>query len=180
MVVTNNDAYAEKLRFLTTQAKDDLVKYIHSEIGYNYRLTNIQAAMGVAQLEKLEDYIQAKRNIARRYSEALAEVDGIVPMRQAEWAESIYWLFSVLVEPDEFGISNMELLSYLGEKKIQARPLWQPMHVSKAHSKAGNYRIEVADEIYRRSLSLPCSVGLSLDKVDQVAQHIKAARSATA
>jgi perosamine synthetase len=89
VLVTDNEAWARKVKYLTTQAKDDTVEYIHNEIGYNYRLTNIQAAMGVAQMELLDEYIQAKRNIAARYASSLAEVPGISPMREAEWAFSI-------------------------------------------------------------------------------------------
>jgi len=165
MIVTDREDWAERAKYLTTQAKDDPVEYVHEAVGYNYRLTNIQAAMGCAQLEQLSDYVAAKRRIAAEYAEAFRDVPGISPMAQADWALSTCWMFTVMVDPDEYGMDSRELLRRLAEVKIQARPLWQPMHRSPAH--AGSYAVSggVAERINRDALSLPCSVGLS--KADQ-------------
>ena len=166
MIVTNRQDWARRAKYLTTQAKDDPIEYVHKTIGYNYRLTNIQAAMGCAQLEQLSDYVAAKRRIAADYAEAFKDVPGIRPMAQADWALSTYWMFTVLIDKDEYGMDSRELLERLGDVKIQARPLWQPMHRSPAHT--GSYAVagSVAERINRDALSLPCSVGLS--KADQM------------
>lgn len=161
MVVTDNEAWAEKAKYLTTQAKDDPLEYVHNEIGYNYRLTNVQAAMGVAQLEQLDDYIAAKRRIARRYSEAFGDVSSITPMQEADWAFSIFWMYTALVDPGEFGLDSRALLWELQARGVLTRPLWQPMHLSPAHH--GDVRrggCKVAEWLNRCALSLPCSAGL--------------------
>ena len=161
MIVTDNQRWAERARYLTTQAKDDPVEYIHKEIGYNYRLTNIQAAMGVAQMERLKEYIRAKRRIAAAYTEGLVSVPGVTPMREAPWAFSVFWMYTVLVNRTQYGMDSRALLHRLNEAGIQARPLWQPAHRSLAHAGSQAYHCDVAERLNRDALSLPCSVGLS-------------------
>ena len=113
MIVTDNDAWAARAKYLTTQAKDDPLEYVHHEIGYNYRLTNIQAAMGVAQMEQLGEYIAAKRRIAGFYGERFREVSGMCPMAEAPWAACTYWLYTVLVDAVGYGNGSRELLRKL-------------------------------------------------------------------
>lgn len=173
MVVTDNEAWARRAKYLTTQAKDDPVEYIHNEIGYNYRLTNIQAAMGCAQMEQLDDYIAAKRRIAATYTEALKDISGITPMCEASWAFSIFWLYTVLVDEAVYGMGGRALLRHLNEKRIQVRPLWQPLHQSAAHSGAQAYRVEVADQIHSQALSLPSSVGLDASKIEALTEVLR-------
>lgn len=171
MIVTDNEAWARRTRYLTTQAKDDPLEYIHCEIGFNYRLTNMQAALGCSQLELLDDYIQAKRRIAQTYSDHFAQVPGITPMREAEWASSIFWMYTVLVDETEYGMDSRQLLRFLQEAGIQSRPLWQPVHLSPSHT--GNpYRCEVAEQLYRHALSLPCSVGLTEAEQSRVIERV--------
>ena len=161
MIVTDNEAWADRAKYLTTQAKDNPVEYIHHEIGYNYRLTNIQAAMGCAQMEKLEEYIAAKRRIAATYDDAFSNVAGLTPMPQASWAESIFWMYTLLVDEAEYGMDSRQLLQCLQEAKIQARPLWEPLHLSRAHAENQPQTLAVSEQLNRRALSLPCSVGLT-------------------
>jgi perosamine synthetase len=177
MVVTNREDWAERARYLTTQAKDDYIEYVHNEIGYNYRLTNIQAALGCAQMEQLEGFVSTKRRIAEQYTDALSAVAGISCPAEASWALSTYWLYTVLVDPQVYGVDRRKLLKYLEQEKIQARPLWQPLHRSKAHAGALSYRIEVTDQIHNQALSLPSSTGLSEHDVDQVVAAVTGARS---
>jgi len=160
MLVTDDEEWANRARHLTTQAKADPVEYIHDEIGYNYRLTNIQAAMGCAQMEMIDQYIEAKRRIAASYSEQLANLPGLQSMVQAPWAESVFWLFSVLVDETKYGINSRQLLSQLGEAGIQTRPLCQPMHLSPAYVDLHPAGCPVSDWLFQKGLSLPCSVGL--------------------
>jgi perosamine synthetase len=173
MIVTDNEEWARKARYLTTQAKDDPVEYIHSEIGYNYRLTNVLAAIGVAQMEQLTAYLGAKRDIARRYETALGVLPGITTMKQAPWARSAFWLYTVLVDEAEFGMDSRALLHLFGQRKIQTRPLWQPLHMSGAQAGAQATDCSVAERLNRQALSLPCSVGLSLQDQERVIDTIR-------
>jgi perosamine synthetase len=161
MIATNNVAYAERARYLTTQAKDDPVEYIHDEIGYNYRLTNIQAAIGCAQLEGVQRRVESKRAIAKRYADAFANMHGITTMPEASWATSAFWMYTMLIDEEKAGIDSRSLLRKLADEKIQTRPLWQPIHMSKAHSQSTKRECPVAERLYRDALSLPCSAGLT-------------------
>ncbi|MEI9897622.1 MAG: LegC family aminotransferase [Chthoniobacter sp.] len=174
MFVTNNEEWMTRARYLTTQAKDDPIEYIHGEIGYNYRLTNVQAAIGCAQMEQLDNYVEAKRRIAARYVEAFASASGLTPMREASWAGSTFWMFTTLVEQPAFARSSRELLRDLHAQKIQTRPLWQPLHLSPAHRQAPR-DCPVAESLYAQALSLPCSVGLRPEDQERVIAAILAA-----
>ena len=173
MLVTNDASLAKRARYLATQAKDDPLEYIHNVVGFNYRLTNVLAAMGCAQLEQLDDFVVRKRVIATRYAEAFADIDGIDPMREAPWASSAFWMFTVLVDELRYGCDSRSLLRRLGEDKIQARPLWQPMHRSLAHAGAWCGSCPVADTVHARALSLPCSVGLSAADQARVIEAVR-------
>jgi perosamine synthetase len=164
-IVTDDEELARKAKYLTTQAKDDPLEYIHNEIGYNYRLTNIQAAMGCAQVELLDSYLEAKLDIAARYRRGLESVPGITLMPQAPWATNAYWLYTVLVDEGRYGMDSRALLHHLDDERIQTRPLWQPAHMSPAHAGSQALGGEVASKLNREALSLPCSVGLK--EVDQ-------------
>jgi len=172
MIVTSNEEWARKAKYLTTQAKDDSIEYIHNEIGYNYRLTNIQAAIGCAQMEQLDAYVATKRQIADRYSLALRDVAGIVPMREASWARSTFWMYTVLIKEEKFGINSRQLLQSLADHKIQCRPLWQPIHQSPAHAPNCAGELSVSEQLSKEALSLPCSVGLSEDAQRKVINQL--------
>jgi perosamine synthetase len=164
MILTDSEAWAQKARYLTTQAKDDPLEYVHNEVGYNYRLSNIQAAMGVAQFEKLAEHVAAKRRIAAAYTEAFRDTPGLTPMREADWAFGIYWMYTILVDEERFGMTSRELLRSLDADRIQARPLWQPVHLSRAHQSGPRLPCSVAERLNRDALSLPCSVGLTQEE----------------
>ncbi len=175
MLVTNDASWAARARYLTTQAKDDPIEYVHNAVGYNYRLTNVPAAMGCAQMEMLDEFVEAKRRIAKGYRDLLASVPGINLPQEADWAFSTFWMYTVLIDEKESPISSRELLRELGAHKIQARPLWQPMHRSPAHADAGHFDCPVSDKLHGQALSLPCSVGLapsSQSKVIEVITHL--------
>jgi perosamine synthetase len=163
MVVTNDDEVARRLRSLTTQARADAGEWIHDEVGFNYRLTNLQAALGVAQLEQLDGFVEAKRETAAHYRELLARLPGVMVVTEAPWARSTYWMTSALVErgacPDVRG-----LLRRLNADGIGARPLWRPLHLQPVYAGTQAYRVEVAEKLYERGLSLPCSVGITAEE----------------
>ena len=172
MIVTNNAEWSAKAKYLTTQAKDDPLEYEHSEVGFNYRLTNIQAAMGCAQMEQLPRFIEAKRRIAAAYTKAFGAVSGVSTMAQANWARSIFWLNTVLIDEKEYGSDSRTLMKRLAQRGIQARPLWQPLHKSAAHLNAQALGGHVAEQLNRRALSLPSSVGLSAEDLQLVISAI--------
>lgn len=173
MLLTSNNHWADKARYLTTQAKDDPVEYVHGEIGFNYRLTNVQAAMGCAQMEQLDDYVAAKKRIASLYQSALGNIPGVSPMPVASWANPNFWMYTVLIDPDKYGMDSRSLLQQLAERRIQSRPLWQPMHRSLPHSQAQATDCKVADWLSARALSLPCSVGLTNSQQESVIEAIR-------
>ncbi len=168
MLVTNNEEWATRAKYLTTQAKDDPIEYVHGEVGYNYRLTNLLAAVGCAQMEQLDAYVLAKRKIAARYTERLQNVPGIVPMRSAPWAGCTFWMYTVLVEEDTFGMDSRQLMRTLNSQKIECRPLWQPIHQSPAHAARETLVMPVAEQLAQQGLSLPCSVGLTEPEQDRI------------
>ena len=173
MLVTDNEAWAAKARYLTTQAKDDPLEYIHNEIGYNYRLTNVLAAIGTAQMEKLDEYVAIKRRTAEYYNRQLEGVPGIRLMAEAPWAESTFWMYTVLVEREQYGMGSRELLRKLAGSRIQTRPLWQPMHASPAYKGVADGDFPVSDRLCRDALSLPCSVGITEGQLGKVVRAIR-------
>jgi perosamine synthetase len=173
MIVTDDVALARRARHLTTQAKQDAVEFVHDEVGFNYRLGNVQAAIGVAQLERLDDHVAAKHRIGRAYDEALARLPGLTLPRDAAWAVSNRWLYTVRIDPADFGIDSRALMRGLGAAGIEARPLWQPMHLSPAQAGAVLASpCAVAERVCREALSLPCSVGLTTAEQARVIETI--------
>lgn len=168
MIVTNNPSLAAKAKYLSTQAKDDPIEYAHKETGFNYRLSNVQAALGCAQMELLDEFIAIKRSIAAEYAKAFANLRGVTMMAEASWARSIFWLNTVLIDEDEYGEDSRALMKRLARRGIQARPLWEPLHRSQALAGVQSLGGEVADDINRRALSLPSSVGLTSEQVQEV------------
>jgi len=163
MVLTRDEKMAARVRQLTTQARTDAIEYIHEETGYNYRLTNLQAALGVAQLEQLDGFVEGKRATAAHYREALGGVPGVTVVTEAPWARSTYWMTSVLL--DERRCPDVRaLLRQLTSDGIGARPIWRPLHLQPLFAQAQAYRLEAAPRLYDRGLSLPCSVGISPDE----------------
>jgi perosamine synthetase len=172
MVMTDDAALARQGRHLTTQAKADPLYYVHDAIGFNYRLSNIHAAIGVAQLERLEEHVQRKRDIARRYAEALADMNDIAVFTEQSWARSNYWLNTIFV-PDRM---RDPLLRHLNERNVMARPVWE------LNSRQAVYRdhaagpLPNATEIQARALNLPSSVDITDDEIDFICGAIRAWR----
>ena len=173
MLVTNDGVWAARAKYLTTQAKDDPIEYVHHSVGYNYRLTNLLAAMGCAQMEQLDTFVEAKREIARRYQNSLGLLAGITLPEEADWAFSTFWMYTVLVDENEAHVNSRQLLRELAAAGIQTRPLWQPIHRSQAHSPYDGAPCPISDELYSNAISLPCSVGLSPSAQGRVIEAIK-------
>ncbi len=175
MLVTHEEGWARKAKYLTTQAKDDAIEYIHSEIGYNYRLTNLQAAVGCAQLEQLAQFVAAKRRLASQYRAALQSIAGLHVMPEAPWAASSFWLYTVLIDSTLTKTDRHFLHKALGVRRVETRPLWQPLHRSPAHRGAVAYHCVVADRIQAQALSLPSSTNLTDMEQEWVIDELRTA-----
>lgn len=166
MIITDNHEWADRARYLATQAKDDPIEYVHSEIGYNYRLNNIQAAMGVAQMENIEEFISKKRAIAAAYEEGFGSHDDIGLMQAQEGTEPTYWLYTILL-PQGIGLEERKsVVARLNAEGVGTRPLWHPIHALPPYQGCQAYRIENSTGLYERGVSLPSSAGLTQE--DQI------------
>ncbi len=168
MILTNNRALAQKAKYLTTQAKDDGLYYIHHHVGYNYRLNNIQAAFGVAQLEQLPGFIQIRRNNYRLYQEQIDQIPGLTLNQLPSYAESNCWLYAVLLNVKEYGRSRDQLLKLFQEHQIEVRPLWHLNHLQKPYQHYQHYKIELAYKMLDRTLNLPSSASLTKEDILQI------------
>jgi perosamine synthetase len=177
MITTNNETWARKAKYLTTQAKDDPVEYIHNEIGYNYRLTNIQAAVGCAQMEQLDDYVAAKRRINSAYRDAFSDTIGLSLHQEAPGVLSSNWMSAITVHGETFGHESRALMRQLDDQKIQTRPLWHPVNSLPPFANCQAYNIDVSNLLYRTALNLPSSVGLTQTDQDRVIEAVCAARA---
>lgn len=174
-VLTNDNDAAARVRYLIDQAKDDPVRYMHGEVGFNYRMTATAAAIGLAQLERLDAVIETKgRNVAH-YVERLSGLPGLSLLGAPEGTASNRWFYSLLVEPEQAGINREQLMTYLAQSNIQTRPLWYPNHLQRAYEGAVAYRIDRAVWFWERVLNLPCSADLTPAQVDRVCDVIEAA-----
>jgi len=173
MIVTNNRLLAEKARYLTNQAKDDSVKYIHNEIGYNFRLTNLQAALGLAQLEQLKKFIRIKKNNYELYCKLLSPVKGIKMLGISRGTSPNYWFYSLLVEKKEYGMDREKLMNCLTKKNIQSRPIWYLNHLQRPYRMNQAYKVKKAPWFWKRVLNLPCSSSLKHKDIRVVSSLIK-------
>lgn len=168
MIVTDDDALAARARYLTTQAKDDGDEGVHGTVGYNYRMTGLQAALGCAQLEDLDKLLAAKRRIARHYADAVATLPGIAPMPEAAHIDGTFWLYTVRVDLGVAGVDADGLMRTLRQAGIATRRYWQPMHLSPAHQGAQCLGGAVSARLHQELLSLPSSCGLDAATQDRV------------
>lgn len=168
MIVTNDPALAKQARYLTTQAKDDEVTFLHNDVGYNYRLTNLQAAVGLGQLEQLEAFIETKARNYAHYARNLAEIPGVTLLGFDPGTRPNRWFYSLVIDPKRAAKSRDEVMKELGARGIQARPIWILNHLQKPYADCQAYRIEKAAHYWERVLNVPCSTNLSSNDVDRV------------
>jgi dTDP-4-amino-4,6-dideoxygalactose transaminase len=161
MLVTEDAALARRARHLSTQARLPGAEYRHDEVGYNYRLTNLAAALALSQLEQLDAFLAAKRAIAARYDAAFAPVPGLSPQIDAPWGHSSRWLYSMTVDPTQAGVDRTALQTALRGVGIETRPLWAPLHLQTPYRDVPRLGGAVAERLFQQGLSLPCSVGLT-------------------
>ena len=172
MVTTDDERLARRVRHLSTQARLPGREYRHEEVGYNYRLTNVAAAIGLAQLESLPSLLAARQAIARRYDEALSG-SRLQPARRAPWADPTFWLYTAHLGPD--GLDRDGLIDALAENAIESRPIWTPLHQLPLFATAPRLGGHVAEGLFARAVSLPSSSSLGLDDQGRVIAALQAA-----
>lgn len=175
MVVTDDEPLAASCRSLKNLAYAPGLQFVHTDVGFNYRMTNIQAAIGLAQLERIDDLITRRRRNARLYRERLRDVPGITLPVERRGVRNVYWMFGIVVE-DEFGVRRDELCARLRQVGIETKPFFVPMHRQPALVSLGGLvddkRFPVADELSRRGLYLPSGSGLTEQQIDRVCSAI--------
>ena len=168
MIITNDAELDEKARYLTKQAKDDKVRYIHNEKGYNFRLTNIQAALGVAQLEQLDGFLNCKKEIHRHYKNGVEIVNGLTLAEVPDYANNNHWLNILQIDDQVYGVDRETLMARLEKNGIQSRPVWHLNHLQKPYKGYYSFQINNAQKLVNNSLCLPSSTNLPDNEIDQI------------
>ena len=175
MLVSPNAAWVERARFWSQQARDPGLAYEHSELGYNYRMSNVLAGIGRGQLEVLDLRVQQRRAIAFRYRDAFAGIPGISLMPQAPYGLHTNWLSCFLIDEARFGCSRDGLIRILDAAGIESRPVWKPMHLQPLYGGCQCYGGQVAEDLFRCGICLPSSSSLSLEDQLYVVSQVRAA-----
>lgn len=173
MIVSNEPQALERARYLSTQAKNDSVYFIHDEVGFNYRMTNLQAAVGVAQLEQLEEYIKIKKRNYDLYEKGIREIEGLDLMPFNAGIRPNYWFYSLIIDDSKYKMGRDELLNKLHSRGIQTRPIWGLIHQQKPYRQFQTYKIEKAQEYLHKILNIPCSSNLTEENVTYVLENLE-------
>jgi len=170
MIVTNSKTLYDKAKLLKDHAMSPKKKYWHPCVGYNYRMTNVQAAIGVAQMEKIDDFIQKRILIASLYNKYLANINGITLPKQHSYAKNIYWIYTILIEKP-YGIGRNYLSKILKSHGVDSRPMFYPIHTMPPYKKTFN--LPISEELSKKGLSLPTFYLLSEKEIKKIANIIK-------
>lgn len=178
MLVSPDEALIKKARFLATQARDPAPHYQHSEIGYNYRLSNVLAGIGRGQLQVLAERVNARRANCVFYEKAFADLPGISFMPEAPWNRCTRWLTCILVDPAAFGVDREAIRLALEVENIEARPVWKPMHLQPVFAGCDRFGGEVAEDLFNRGLCLPSGSNLTEADLQRVVAVVRKCQSA--
>jgi dTDP-4-amino-4,6-dideoxygalactose transaminase len=173
MLVSDDRKLVEKARFLATQARDPAPHYQHSEIGYNYRLSNVLAGIGRGQLRVLEERVRSRRHNFEVYQQALGNLPGIEFMPESDFGSSTRWLTCLTVDPAAFGADREQIRLALAEEKIEARPVWKPLHLQPVFAECETAGGEVAQDLFDRGLCLPSGSNLTEEDLQRVIDAIR-------
>ncbi len=173
MLLSDNEEWIKRTRYLATQARDFAPHYQHSTIGYNYRMSNLLAAVGRGQLRVLDDRVSARRANNRFYREALSKVQGITFLPEASYGRSNCWLTCILIDPKEFGASTEEIRIHLESQNVEARPVWKPMHMQPAFSDCRKRGGDVSVGLFEHGLCLPSGSNLNPSERELVVELIR-------
>ncbi len=173
MLVADDPDLVAKARFLATQARDPAPHYQHSEIGYNYRLSNVLAGIGRGQLLVLEERVAARRRNFETYQEAIGKLPGIEFMPEAAFGKSTRWLTCITIDPDLFGCDREQVRLALAAEQIEARPVWKPLHLQPAFADCEYIGGTVAEDLFDRGLCLPSGSNLTTQDLERVIRAIE-------
>ena len=177
MLVSQDEALIKKARFWATQSRDPAPHYQHSEIGYNYRLSNVLAGIGRGQLRVLEDRVNARRANCAYYERAFRDLPGIEFMPEASWNRCTRWLTCVLVDPRAFGMDREAIRLALEAENIEARPVWKPMHLQPVFAECAKFGGAVAEDLFARGLCLPSGSNLTEADLERVVRVVRGLRA---
>jgi dTDP-4-amino-4,6-dideoxygalactose transaminase len=172
MLASDDAELIAQARFLSQQARDAAPHYEHSEIGFNYRMSNILAAVGRGQLTVLDKRVEAKRRVFEKYQAALNGIAGLEFMPEAPYGQSNRWLTVILISPDQFGADRETVRLALEKENIEARPVWKPMHLQPVFEGRRCVGGSVAEDLFRRGLCLPSGTAMSDDDIQRVTSVI--------
>tara|TARA_S200000501_G_scaffold376862_1_gene433149 strand:+ start:1593 stop:2753 length:1161 start_codon:yes stop_codon:yes gene_type:complete len=173
MILTNDKLLAEKAKYLTTQAKNDSIRYIHDEVGYNFRLTNIQAALGLAQFEQLPEFLKKKKELHAIYKKAIKKIEGLQLADTPKYANNNHWINVLLINNKFYGSTRDEVLDLLKNNGVESRPIWKLNHFQKPYKMYGKYKIEKAISLVEKSLCIPSSSDLSITNINYIINILK-------
>jgi len=168
MILTNNKLLALKARYITTQAKDNSTKYIHNNIGYNYRLTNIQAALGVAQTEQLNTFLKIKMNNYNYYCREVDKIKGLSIAKTPDFSNNNHWINILKIDNNSYRLKLNDLMIKLEKNGIQTRPVWYLNHLQIPYKKYQYYKIDKAEYLVKNSLCLPSSTSLKNSDIEKI------------
>ena len=166
MLVSNNEDYVKKAHFLATQAREPKLHYEHKELGYNYRLSNLLAAVGRGQLQKIDGFVTKRRDIYKRYYDSLSLVEGFEFMPEADLCKSSRWLTTLTIDSQKTGIDRNQIIKALEGENIESRPVWKPMHMQPLYEKAEyvfNGAVDVSKYFFANGLCLPSGSNLNIN-----------------
>ncbi|MBD0266324.1 MAG: DegT/DnrJ/EryC1/StrS family aminotransferase, partial [Tolypothrix sp. Co-bin9] len=176
MIATDDDNLAERCRSLRNLCFQAKQRFIHEELGWNLRMTNLQAALGVAQLERLDEFVARKRRMGKRYTELLQDITGLeLPVTRTDYAENIYWVYGIVLK-DEVPFDAREAMRLLAEKQIGTRPFFWPMHEQPVFHKMKLFKEEshpVSERIARRGFYVPSGMALTDEQMERVAAVLR-------
>jgi dTDP-4-amino-4,6-dideoxygalactose transaminase len=172
-LVTDNEAWAAEVANLSQQAREPTVDYLHTKIGFNYRLSNLLAALGRSQLTQLDERIAGKRAINAGYRELLGDLPGIEFMPDAGWGDPIWWLTCITIDRAQFGATRDDVMARLEEHDIESRPTWRPMHLQPVFAGAPVIGGAVSAAIFERGLCLPSGSSMSDADLERVASLVR-------
>ena len=173
MLVTDDAEFAKQARFLATQARDAAPHYQHSTIGYNYRLSNIAASIGLGQLTRLSGKVSRRRGHFQAYAEAFKDLPGVVMQPEAPWGQSTRWLTCLTIDPDIAGVTREQVRLALEAENIEARPVWKPMHLQPVFAGAEMHGGKVSARLFDHGLCLPSGAGLDETNRNRVIMAVK-------
>ncbi|MDH6208375.1 DegT/DnrJ/EryC1/StrS family aminotransferase [Aurantimicrobium minutum] len=173
MLLTNNGSIAQKVRYLATQARQPVIHYEHTDVGYNYRLSNVLAALGRAQLSRLDDMIAARRSLRSRYRDLFSAIEGVEIFDGGDDTEDNCWLTSIVVDSDHTGWSTSELLEYLATFNIETRPLWKPMHRQPLFIETPSLTNGTSEYLFENGLTLPSGSAMTIEQIEIVIASIQ-------